>query len=53
MPPTGGGSPTRNEGIRLDELEDNINGMRFLAERFAQGEGGFALAGVAFTHDAG
>ena len=53
MPPSGGGSPTKDEGIRLDELEGNINGMRTAAERFAQGEGVLALASVALTHDAG
>ena len=53
MPPTGGGSPARNEGIRLDELENNINDMRLHATMFSQGKGMFALAGLADTRDEG
>ena len=53
MPPTGGGSPARNEGIRLDELEENINEVRLHATMFSQGKGMFALAGLADTRDEG
>ena len=52
MPPTGGGSPAKEERIRLDELEDNINGMRLHATMFSQGKGMFALAGLAGRREA-